>query len=45
MRRPSPRQPGRRIASTLQHKVTGYLCGTDVDSIAEAIETVLRSRV
>lgn len=29
------------IASTLQHKVTGYLCGTDVDSITEAINTVL----
>ena len=29
------------IASTLQHRVTGYLCGTDVDSIAAAIETVL----
>ena len=29
------------IASTLRHLETGYLCGTDVDSIAAAIETVL----
>ena len=29
------------IASTLRHEETGYLCGTDVDSIAEAIDTVL----
>ncbi len=28
------------IASTLQHKVTGYLCGTDADSIAAAIDAV-----
>ncbi len=29
------------IASTLRHEETGYLCETDVDSIAQAIETVL----
>ena len=29
------------IAATLRHGETGYLCETDVDSIAAAIETVL----
>ena len=29
------------IASTIEHEKTGYLCGTDADSIAEAIQTVL----
>lgn len=29
------------IASTLQHGVTGYLCGTDMESITAAIETVV----
>ncbi len=29
------------IASTLRHEETGYLCETDVDSIAHAIETAL----
>lgn len=29
------------LASTLRHEETGYLCETDVDSIAHAIETVL----
>ena len=27
--------------TVLQHEVTGYLCDTDADSIADAIETIL----
>ena len=29
------------IRTMLQHEVTGFLCGTDVDSLEKAIETVL----
>ena len=29
------------IKNTLRHEVTGYICNTDADSLAQAIETVL----